>query len=93
MSRLSGMEKFSHLEDKIFLTVENVRKIREEKDRLEREIAALRQEIAGLLFEKESLEAKMTDLVSERDAIKLKVESMLEAVTIIEPEVARILRG
>jgi len=93
MSRLSGMEKFSHLEDKIFLNVENVRKIREEKDRLEREIAALRQEIAGLLFEKESLEAKMTDLVSERDAIKLKVESMLEAVTIIEPEVARILRG
>jgi hypothetical protein len=33
MNGLAGMEKFSHLEDKIYLTIENVKKLREEKER------------------------------------------------------------
>ncbi len=32
MNGLAGMEKFSHLEDKIYLTIENVKKLREEKE-------------------------------------------------------------
>ena len=36
MSNLSGMEKFSHLEDKIYLTIEFAKKMREEKEKLER---------------------------------------------------------
>lgn len=90
---MAGMEKFSNLEDKIYLAIENVRKIREEKERLEIELATLRQEIGGLLHEKQSLEAKIGDLLTERDAIQLKVEAMLDAITVIEPEVARVLRG
>ena len=34
MGGLTGMEKFSHLEDKIYLTIEFAKKMREEKDRL-----------------------------------------------------------
>ena len=37
MGSLSGMEKFSHLEDKIYLTIEFAKKMREEKEKLERE--------------------------------------------------------
>ena len=37
MNGLSGMEKFSHLEDKIYLTIEFAKKMREEKEKLERE--------------------------------------------------------
>jgi len=88
MNGLSGMEKFSHLEDKIYLTIEFAKKIREEKDKFERESATLRREVADLAAEKERLEEKVGALMSERDAIHLKVEAMLDAMTIIDTEVA-----
>ena len=88
MNGLAGMEKFSHLEDKIYLTIENVRKLREDRDRIEREMTSLRHEVSNLLTEKSRLEEKVEDLLSERDAIQLKVEMMLDAITVIEPDVA-----
>ncbi len=48
MNGLAGMEKFSHLEDKIYLTIENVRKLREEKERVEREMKSLRHEVGKI---------------------------------------------
>jgi FtsZ-binding cell division protein ZapB len=88
MNGLTGMEKFSHLEDKIYLTIEFAKKMREEKEKLEREMTSLRHEVSSLLAEKTRLEEKVEDLLSERDAIQLKVEAMLDAMTIIEPDVA-----
>jgi uncharacterized coiled-coil DUF342 family protein len=88
MNALSGMEKFSHLEDKIYLTVEFVKKLREERDRAVAEAQRLRSELEPLHAEKGDAEAKLTELLRERDAIQLKVEAMLEAMTIIDPEVA-----
>jgi predicted nuclease with TOPRIM domain len=88
MNGLSGMEKFSHLEDKIYLTIEFAKKMREEKERIERETGDLRREVNALSLEKARLEEKIEDLLSERDAIQLKVEAMLDAMTIIDSEVA-----
>ena len=88
MNGLSGMERFSHLEDKIYLTIEFAKKIREEKENIERETDALRKEFNALEREKSRLEEKLGALLSERDAIQLKVEAMLEAMTIIDSDVA-----
>jgi predicted nucleic acid-binding Zn-ribbon protein len=88
MNGLSGMEKFSHLEDKIYLTIEFAKKMREEKEKTERETTDLRREVGALAAEKTRLEEKIEDLLSERDAIQLKVEAMLDAMTIIDAEVA-----
>ena len=88
MNGLSGMERFSHLEDKIYLTIEFAKKIREEKENIEREADALRKEVNALEREKSRLEEKLGALLSERDAIQLKVEAMLEAMTIIDSDVA-----
>jgi FtsZ-binding cell division protein ZapB len=88
MNGLSGMEKFSHLEDKIYLTIEFAKKMREEKEKMELETNTLRREISSLTSEKMRLEEKVEDLLSERDAIQLKVEAMLDAMTIIDAEVA-----
>ena len=44
----TGMEKFSHLEDKIYLTIELVKKLREERDSLERELRELKAARADL---------------------------------------------
>ena len=88
MNGLSGMEKFSHLEDKIYLTVEFVKKLREEKEILSVQADSLKSELISARDEQRSLEAKVAEMLSERDAIQLKVEAMLDAMTIIDPEVA-----
>ncbi len=88
MNGLSGMEKFSHLEDKIYLTVEFVKKLKEERDRYKAEADSLRLEFSTDHEDKRALEAKLNELLNERDAIQLKVEAMLEAMTVIDPEVA-----
>lgn len=88
MNGLSGMEKFSHLEDKIYLTIELAKKLRIEKEKLERENVTLKREAAGLSMENSRLEEKIEKLLSERDAIQLKVEAMLDAMTTIDSEVA-----
>ncbi len=88
MDALTGMEKFSHLEDKIYLTIEFAKKMREEKEKIEREAMSLRRDAGSLKAENARLEGKVETLLSERDAIQLKVEAMLDAMTIIDSEVA-----
>jgi cell division protein FtsB len=88
MNGLTGMEKFSHLEDKIYLTIAFVKKLREDKEKVERECADLKRESSTLALENARLEEKVEKLLSERDAIQLKVEAMLEAMTMIDAEVA-----
>ncbi len=93
MNGLAGMEKFSHLEDKIYLTIEFAKKMRESKEKLEEEMTDLRREVADMTSEKERLEERVGGLMSERDAIQLKIEAMLDAITVIEPEVGEVLQG
>jgi len=111
MNGLTGMEKFSHLEDKIYLTIQFAKKMREDKLKIETELAELKERSAALAFENERLErrvqmspsedetSQLTEenawlkervqtLLTERDAIQLKVEAMLEAMTIIDADVA-----
>ena len=88
MNALSGMEKFSHLEDKIYLTIQFVQKLREEKHEATRELAALRLEFATIAKNNDQLLAQVGDLLTERDAIHLKVEAMLDALTAIDADVA-----
>jgi uncharacterized coiled-coil DUF342 family protein len=91
MNGLTGMEKFSHLEDKIYLTIEYAKRMREEKEALEREVEQLRKANSEFNDERRRLEEKIADLLSERDAIQLKVEAMLDAITVLDGEVAEVL--
>ena len=88
MNGLTGMEKFSHLEDKIYLTIEFAKKMRDEKEKLEREADALKRDAANAIAEKKIIEDKLAVLLSERDSIQLKVEAMLDAITMIDSDVA-----
>lgn len=88
MNGLTGMDKFSHLEDKIYLTIEFAKKMREENEKLEKELSELRKNSHFLESERSRLEEKVEGLMTERDAIQLKVEAMLDAMTIIDSEVA-----
>lgn len=87
MTGLSGLEKFSHLEDKIYRTIEYCKTLKTEKERLESDASQLRREVIALTEEKERLESQLERLYSERDTIKLKVEAMLDAIAVLENEV------
>lgn len=89
MNALTGMEKFSHLEDKIYLTIEYAKKLRDEKERLEVEVEGLRRDTAAAIADKRLADEKVAALLAERDEIQLKVEAMLEAITVIDEEVAK----
>lgn len=86
MVGLSGLEKFSHLEDKIYRTIELTKQLRGEKETLEREVSTARRELNDLLTEKERLESQVERMMQERDTIRLKVEAMLDAIAVLEPE-------
>ena len=88
MNALTGMEKFSHLEDKIYLTIEFAKKMRDEKEKFEKEAISLRSDAADAIADKKTLEEKLAGLLSERDSIQLKVEAMLDAMTMIDADVA-----
>jgi len=86
MVGLSGLEKFSHLEDKIYRTIELTKQLRQEKETLEREVSTARRELNDLLTEKERLESQVERMLQERDTIRAKVEAMLDAIAVLDPE-------
>ncbi len=92
MVGLTGLEKFSHLEDKIYRTIELTKSLRQEKEVLEREVSTTRREVGALLDEKERLETQVERLLAERDTIRMKVEAMLDAIAVLDPEMAEAVR-
>ena len=93
MNALTGMEKFSHLEDKIYLTIEFAKKLREERDEIEREVVTVRDNAARLEADNKELTEKIAVLLSERDSIQQRVEAMLDAITTIDADVAAAAGG
>lgn len=85
-----GLEKLSHLEDKIYRAVEQFLRERKAREELELEVAKLRSELRRVAGEKDNLEAQVERLLDERDGIKQKVETMLEAIAVLETEEAEV---
>jgi RNA-binding protein YhbY len=85
----NGLEKFSHLEDKIYRTIELTKTLRQEKDDLERQLATVR----SLGGDKQELVNQIERLLAEREAIRIKVQKMLDAVAAADPEIAEAVQG
>jgi FtsZ-binding cell division protein ZapB len=88
MVALNGLEKFSHLEDKIYRTIELAKTLRQEKDDLERQLATVR----NLGGDKQELLTQVERLLAEREAIRARVQRVLDAVIAADPEIAEALR-
>src|ERR1051326_6295906 len=89
MVAMNGLEKFSHLEDKIYRTIELTKALRQEKEDLERELATLRSREKS----RHELVAENERLLAERDVIKTKVQRLLEKINAVEPEIAEASQG
>lgn len=89
MAASNGLEKFSHLEDKIYRTIEVTKALRQEKEDLERQLASAQGSGGGM----HELAAQVDHLLAEREAIRTKVQAMLDAVATADPEVAEAIRA
>jgi len=85
MAATNGLEKFSHLEDKIYRTIELTKALRQEKDDLERQLATARS------VAKKDRSGEIDQLLAEREAIRTKVQRMLEAIAAADPEIAEAI--
>jgi len=86
MAATNGLEKFSHLEDKIYRTIELTKALRQEKDDLERQLATARS------GDNQELMARVDSLMAEREAIRTKVQRLLDTIIAIDPQIAEAIQ-
>ena len=89
---VTGLEKFAHLQDKIRLALEVCKTLRQEKERLEIELARARDVLAETNIENEGLRSQIERLMTERDAIRGNVETMLHEIAKLEMEAESLSR-
>ena len=92
MVGLSGLEKFSHLEDKIYRTIELTKTLTARERKSGKRAFARAPRNGSVPKETERLERQVEQLLAERDMIRMKVEAMLDAVAALDPEMAEELR-
>ncbi|GGA67589.1 hypothetical protein GCM10011507_18920 [Edaphobacter acidisoli] len=71
-------DEFQALEQKVLRAVEVVKREREARAAAEAEVASLRQQIAALKSESSAAESEISTLTKEREAVRTRVEKMLQ---------------
>jgi chromosome segregation ATPase len=73
-----SVDEFQALEQKVLRAVEIVKREREARAAAEAEVASLREQLASYESNTRTIESELTTLNKERDAVRLRVEKMLE---------------
>jgi len=73
-----SVDEFQALEQKVLRAVEIVKREREARATAEAEVASLREELATYKSNARAVENEITILNKERDAVRLRVEKMLQ---------------
>ncbi len=81
---LTGLERFSHLEDKIFRVVEAFKAIQKENESLQAEAQKLRAEIEGLRRNEANYNQNLAQMQQEREALRERVEKALTLLATLE---------
>jgi chromosome segregation ATPase len=71
-------DEFQALEQKVLRAVEIVKKEREARAAAEAEVASLREQLAAQQSNVRAVETEITTLNKERDAVRVRVEKMLQ---------------
>jgi FtsZ-binding cell division protein ZapB len=81
---LTGLERFSHLEDKIFRVVEAFKAIRKENETLQAENQKIKAEIEALRRNEAGVNQSLVQLQKEREALRERVEKALSLLATLE---------
>ncbi len=80
----SGIERFSHLEDKIYRVVEAFKTIRKENETLRAENTRLKTDLETLQAQEDSFSENMAALQKEREELRERVEKALSLLATLE---------
>jgi chromosome segregation ATPase len=73
-----SVDEFQALEQKVLRAVEIVKREREARATAEAEVASLREQLAIYQSNVRAVETEITTLNKERDAVRVRVEKMLQ---------------
>jgi FtsZ-binding cell division protein ZapB len=80
----SGIERFSHLEDKIYRVVEAFKTIRKENETLRAENSRLKTDLEARQAQEDSFSENMASLQKEREELRERVEKALSLLATVE---------
>jgi cell division septum initiation protein DivIVA len=80
----SGLERFSHLEDRIFRIVEEFKAVRKENEILRAENAQLKEQIKDLNENESSVRDDLIQFQKEREELRGRVEKALSLLATLE---------
>jgi FtsZ-binding cell division protein ZapB len=80
----AGLERFAHLEDKIYRVVEAFKTIRKDSDALRAENGRLRAELEGLRQSESARAESVASLQKEREQLRERVERALTLLASLE---------
>jgi hypothetical protein len=80
----SGLERFSHLEDKIFRIVEEFKAVRKDNESLRTENLRLKEEIGSLNEKEAAARGNLVQFQKEREELRERVEKALNLLATLE---------
>ncbi len=80
----TGLERFSHLEDKIFRVVEAFKTIKKENEALREDNHKLKAAVEELQQNEVSAQENLAHLQEEREALRERVEKALSLLATVE---------
>jgi hypothetical protein len=80
----SGLERFGHLEDKIFRIVEEFKVVRKDNETLRAENLRLKEEIGSLNDKESATQDNLTQFQKEREELRVRVEKALNLLATLE---------
>ncbi len=80
----TGLERFAHLEDKIFRVVEALKAVRKENESLRAENQQLKEEVQSLHEGDSSTKENLAQLQKEREELRERVEKALDMLATLE---------
>ena len=80
----SGLERFGHLEDKIFRMVEEFKSVRKDNENLKAENAKLKEQIHAINEDESSARDNLAQFQRERDELRERVEKALALLVTLE---------
>jgi FtsZ-binding cell division protein ZapB len=81
---LTGLERFNHLEDKLYRVVEAFKAIRKENDSLRAENQRLKGEVQAIQERHNAANGNLAELQKEREDLRERVEKALGLLATLE---------
>jgi predicted nucleic acid-binding Zn-ribbon protein len=79
-----GLERFSHLEDKIFRTVEEIKAVRKDNEGLRNDNGRLKEQIEELRKKEAEVQETLAQFQLEREELRDRVEKTLNLLASLE---------